>query len=100
LLYNLFNTKYYFSKDPSVILHSTGSISAIKETPAHVGWRDEKKIVTSLNKHSGKVEQHEIKSRTPLIGMVQEVKNLKVNHSRKYDISNNSLGPISTSISE
>lgn len=75
-------------------------MSAIKETPAHVGWRHEKKTVTSLNKKSGKVEQHEVDSKIPLMGMVQEVKTLKTKTTRKYDIDSNTLGPISTSVSE
>lgn len=73
---------------------------AIKETPAHVGWRNEKKTITSLNKQTGHVEQHVVNSKVPLVGMVQEVKPLKVHHTRRYDITNNKLGPISTSISE
>lgn len=75
-------------------------MSAIKETPAHVGWRNEKQTVTSLNKETGQVEQHVIDSKVPLVGVVQEVKELKVHTTRKYDVGSNTLGPISTSISE
>ena len=86
--------------NPSIVMHSKGTISAIMETPAHVGWRKEKQIVSSLNKKTNKVEKHHIDSKTPLIGMVQQVKTLKVDHSRKYDINQNTLGPMSTSISQ
>jgi hypothetical protein len=85
---------------PSIVLHNHGTMSAVKETPAHVGWRREQKTVTSLNKGTGQVEQHVMESKEPLIGVVQEVKTLKTHTSRKYDINSNKLGPISTSISE
>jgi len=35
---------------PAIYVHSKGKMSVIEEAPAHVGWRSEKKIVTSLNK--------------------------------------------------
>jgi hypothetical protein len=75
-------------------------MSVIKETPAHVGWRNEKQTVTSLNKQTGRVEQHVINTKVPLVGMVQEVKPLKVIRTRKYDIATHTLGPMSTSVSQ
>lgn len=75
-------------------------MSAIKETPAHVGWRNEKNTITSLNKETGQVEQHVIDSKVPIVGVVQEVKELKVEHTRKYDITTNTMGPVTTSVSE
>jgi len=39
---------------PAIYVHSKGKISAITERPAHVGWRSEKKIITSLNKATSK----------------------------------------------
>ena len=86
--------------NPSIVFHGKGTISAVQETPAHVGWRRERQIVSSLNKKTNKVEKHHIDSKTPLIGMVQQVKTLKVDHSRKYDINQNTLGAISTSITK
>jgi len=86
--------------NPSIVMHSKGTISAVQETPAHVGWRRERQIVSSINKKTNKVEKHHIDSKTPLIGMVQQVKTLKVDHSRKYDINQNTFGPLSTSITQ
>ena len=86
--------------NPSVVFHGKGTISAVQETPAHVGWRREKQVVSSLNKKTNKVEKHHIESKTPLIGMVQQVKTLKVDHTRKYDINQNTLGAVSTSITK
>jgi hypothetical protein len=84
--------------NPSVVFHGKGTISAVQETPAHVGWRRERQVVSSLNKKTHKVEKHHIESKTPLIGMVQQVKTLNVDHARKYDINQNTMGAISTSI--
>lgn len=86
--------------NPSIIMHSKGTISAVQETPAHVGWRRERQIVSSINKKTNKVEKHHIDHKTPLIGMVQQVKTLKVDHTRKYDINQNTLGGLSTSITQ
>jgi hypothetical protein len=35
---------------PAIYMHSKGNLSVIQETPAHVGWRNERKTITSLNK--------------------------------------------------
>jgi len=35
---------------PAIYAHSRGTMSVIQETPAHLGWRTEKKVITSLNK--------------------------------------------------
>ena len=75
--------------NPSIVMHSRGTVSAIQETPAHVGWRNERQIVSSINKKTNKVEKHVVESKVPLIGMVQQVKTLKVDNSRKYDINQN-----------
>lgn len=92
--------KTAFIVGPSIMLHGHGTVSAVKETPAHVGIRTEKTTITSLNKQTGKVEEHVVDSKVPIVGMVQEVKTLKTHTTRKYDINTNSLGPISTSVSE
>jgi hypothetical protein len=36
--------------NPAIYVHSNDSLSVIQETPAHVGWRNERKVITSLNK--------------------------------------------------
>jgi hypothetical protein len=35
---------------PAIYVHSKGTLSVVSETPAHVGWRNEKKTITSFNK--------------------------------------------------
>ena len=64
---------YFIILDPSIYFHSAGGISVIKETPAHVGFRHETDYITSVNKASGKVEQHLLKRRIPITGIIQEV---------------------------
>ena len=59
---------------PSIYFHGQGSISVIKETPAHVGYRHETDYITSVNKSSGKVEQHVLNRRIPITGTIQEVR--------------------------
>jgi len=39
---------------PAIYAHSRGTMSVIQETPAHLGWRTEKKVITSLNKATSK----------------------------------------------
>jgi len=85
--------------NPSIYFHSPGSISVIKETPAHVGYRHESNYVTSVNKASGKVEQHVINRTIPITGLIQEVKSIKTDITRRFDLTNNQFGPISTSMS-
>jgi len=84
---------------PAIYFHSPGSISVIKETPAHVGYRHESNYITSVNKASGKVEQHVINRKIPITGVIQEVKSIKTDTSRRFDLGNNQFGPISTSMS-
>jgi len=35
---------------PAIYVHSKGDLSVLQEQPAHVGWRSEKNVITSLNK--------------------------------------------------
>ena len=62
-----------YKLDPSIYFHAQGGISVIKETPAHVGYRHETDYITSVNKSTGKVEQHVLNRRTPITGTIQEV---------------------------
>jgi hypothetical protein len=41
---------------PAIYVHSKGNLSVIQETPAHVGWRNEQKVITSLNKATSKIK--------------------------------------------
>lgn len=58
---------------PHVVLHSKTPVSVVKETPAHIGWRNENKSITSLNNETGKVESHQLSNKTPIYGNIQEV---------------------------
>ena len=46
-------------------MHSKSPVSVVTETPAHLGWRNEQKTLTTLNTTTGKV---------PIYGNVQQVK--------------------------
>jgi hypothetical protein len=80
------------------VLHSKTPISVIKETPAHVGWRNEQKSITSLNLETGKAEHHTLHHKTPIYGNVEEVKTVYKNDARSYDIQNRRFGPILSQI--
>ena len=82
------------------MFHNTETINAVKETPAQIGWRHEKKTITSVNKKTGKTEQHVLNSKVAVNGVVQEVKPLKAHHTQKYDLTTNTLGAVNTQISE
>ena len=85
---------------PKIVLKGTSTVSAIKETPAHVGWNRSTKTVTSLNKQTGRVEQHKIDSKTPIMGQIQEVKNLKATTTRVIDVDSNTMSKPHTTFSE
>ena len=54
-------------------MHSKGSFSTISEQPAHIGWRNDKKVLTTLNRATGKMEQHQTTNRSPIYGTIQKV---------------------------
>ena len=60
-------------------MHSKSPISVVSETPAHLGWRNEQKTLTTLNSSTGKVEQHTLTNKVPIYGNVQHVKSIKIN---------------------
>jgi hypothetical protein len=60
--------------EPHIVLHSKSPISVVTETPAHLGWRNEQKTLTTLNSSTGKVEQHTVRNKVPIYGNVQQVK--------------------------
>jgi len=37
---------------PAIYVHGKGTLSALHETPAQIGWRNEKTVLTSLNKQT------------------------------------------------
>jgi hypothetical protein len=59
--------------EPHIVVHSRRDFTSVSEQPAHIGWRNDKKVVTSLNKGTGKVEQHQINDRYPIYGTVHRV---------------------------
>jgi len=56
-----------------MVMHGKSGISVVTETPAHIGWRNEQKTLTTLNSNTGKVEQHTLTNKVPIYGNVQEV---------------------------
>ena len=81
-------------------MHSKTPISVVKETPAHIGWRNEQKTITSLNLESGKAEHHTLNQKTPIYGNVEEVKTVYKNNVRSYDLEHKRFGPIISDISD
>jgi len=59
--------------EPHIVMHSKTPISVVKETPAHIGWRNEQKTLTTLNSSTGNVEQHTLTNKVPIYGTVQQV---------------------------
>jgi hypothetical protein len=84
--------------EPHVVLHSKYPVSVIKETPAHIGYRNEQQTVTGLNLETGKVEQHTRNNKVPIYGNVEEVKTVFQNNVRSYDIGTRRFGPIITDV--
>lgn len=81
-------------------MHSKNPISVVKETPMHVGWRNDKRTITSLNTETGQAEAHVINNRTPIYGNVEEVQTVYKNDVRSYDLNQKRFGPIRTEITE
>lgn len=60
--------------DPHIVVHSKRAISTVSEQPAHIGWRHDRKTLTTMNRATGKVEQHQIGEKYPIYGNVQSVR--------------------------
>lgn len=56
-----------------MVMHSKGSFTTLSEQPAHIGWRNDKKVLTTLNRATGKMEQHQTTNRQPIYGTIQKV---------------------------
>lgn len=56
-----------------MVLNHKRPITVITEQPAHLGYRNEHKTFTTLNRANGKMEQHHRTQRTPIFGTVQNV---------------------------
>lgn len=85
---------------PHIVVHSKSPISVVKETPAHIGYRNEDKTLTSMNMDTGKVESHTIHNKVPIYGNIQEAKTVYRNDVRSYDIENRRFGPIRSTFSD
>jgi hypothetical protein len=81
-------------------MHNKAPISVVHETPAHVGWRNERKTITSLNTETGKVEQSVIDNRVPIIGNIETTKTVYRNDRRSYDLHHKRFTPIKTTITD
>ncbi len=85
---------------PAIYTHSKGTLPVVVETPAIVGERNEKKVITSFNKNTHKVEQHEINVHSPITGNIEEIQNLKTDTSRRFDLGTNQWGAIKHTVSK
>jgi hypothetical protein len=56
-----------------MVMHSKGSFTTLSEEPAHIGWRNDRKVMTTLNRATGKMEQHQTTNRSPIYGTIQRV---------------------------
>ena len=85
---------------PQIVLHHKQPITTIKETPAHIGYRNENKRITSYNVDTGHVESHDINQKIPIYGNIQEVKTVYKNDVKSYDLEHKRFGPIRSTITE
>jgi hypothetical protein len=61
-----------------MVMHSKGSFTTVSEQPAHIGWRNDRKVLTTMNRATGKMEQHQTTNRTPIYGTIQKVNDFKI----------------------
>lgn len=76
---------------PHVDFVSKTPISVVSSAPAQLGTRTENTLITSLNKGTGKIEQHEITKETPIMGTVNKVETVYQNQKVSYDTMTKSL---------
>ena len=79
-------------------MHSKSPITTIKETPAHVGWRNEQQTLSTLNLDSGKTEHQTRTNKIPIYGNIEEVKTVYKNDVKSYDIQQKRFGPTISTI--
>lgn len=85
---------------PHIVYRSKNPISVVKDTPAHIGYRNEEKTLTSLNTETGKVESHTMNEKVPIYGNIQEVKTVYRTDERSYDLGEKKNGATQTTISD
>lgn len=61
-----------------MVMHSKGSFTTVSEQPAHIGWRNDRKVLTTMNRATGKMEQHQTTNRSPIYGTIQKVYNYPI----------------------
>ena len=76
---------------PHVDFVSKTPISVVSSAPAQIGERTENTLITSVNKATGKTEQHEITKVSPIIGTVNSIDTVYKNDKISYDTMTKSL---------
>jgi len=69
-----------------IIMHDRSPVTVVKETPAHLGYRNEKKTITSMNKTNGRVESHDIHEKIPIYGNVESIRTVQQDNVKAYDM--------------
>ena len=72
---------------PHMVMHSKGSFTTLSEEPAHIGWRNDRKVLTTLNRATGKMEQHQTTNRSPIYGTVQKIGSQGKSASRELNLA-------------
>lgn len=72
--------------NPTILFHSKAPYTVVKSTPAHLGYRNEKTTITSLNKTTGKLETHDVNNKIPIYGEVDSVHTLEANSIKQLDL--------------
>ena len=76
---------------PHVDFVSKTPISVVSSAPAQIGTRTENTLITSVNKATGKTEQHEITKESPIMGTVNSIDTVYKNDKISYDTMTKSL---------
>ena len=76
---------------PHVNFVSKTPISVVSSAPAQIGERTENTLITSINKATGKTEQHKITKVSPIIGTVNSIDTVYKNDKVSYDTMTKSL---------
>merc|ERR1712032_1010043 len=74
------------SNGPHMVMHSKGSFTTLSEEPAHIGWRNDRKVLTTMNRATGKMEQHQTTNRSPIYGTIQKIVSQGKSASRELNL--------------
>ena len=72
--------------NPTILFHAKNPTTAVKNIPAHLGYRNEKSTFTTYNKQTGKTETHEVNHKEPVYGNIESVKTLNVHNIKPLDL--------------